>query len=85
LPEQGGEQEDDWMSRSESEPKAEVGSWETSGTESQSTIRLDEEPELMATQTLDATTSEPADMDVALADVFPAGVVGRLANWDSPE
>ena len=45
-----------------------VGSWETSGIESQRTIRsLDEPPEETAVQTFDDSIREPAENDVVLS------------------
>jgi len=70
--EQGGEHELDCMSRSESEGAP--GSWPTSGTESQRTMRL-LEPVDTETHTFDERASALAGRGTAL-DEFEAGVLG---------
>lgn len=83
LPEHGGEQLEDWTSTSASAPDALVGSCATSGTELQSTTRVFALPAVSANQTLEETTSEPAEMGMAV-DELATGAVGRLLNADWP-
>lgn len=80
LPEQDGVHDDDWMSRIESAPVAtDWGSWETSGTELQKTMRL--EPDCVESQTFDDRAN---DCEVIGVEELPTGDVGRGAKFPLP-
>lgn len=80
FPEQGGEHDDDWMSRIERAPVAtDPGSWETSGTELQKMTRS--EPDCMESQTFEESAS---DCEVTGVEELPTGDVGRGANCGAP-
>lgn len=80
---QTGEHTLDSMSSMEMVPALFAGSWETSGTDSQKTTRLLEEPELAIIHTLEESASALADKGV---DEFATrGEEGREMNVDSPE
>ncbi|KAJ3487082.1 hypothetical protein NLI96_g3774 [Meripilus lineatus] len=60
-PEQGGEHDEDWISRTDNvERDDDEGSWDVSGMESQITRRLEDDPdEETATQTFDERAIDP--------------------------
>lgn len=80
MPEQEGVHDDDWMSKIERAPVAiDSGSWETSGTELQKTMRL--EPDWTESQTFD---ERARDSEVIEVEELPTGEVGRGANCAFP-
>jgi hypothetical protein len=79
-PEHGGEQALDSIAERDIEDMP--GSWETSGAESQRTMRLDDPlPVVTAIQTLEDMAIAPAENGVELPD---GGDVGRAANCGCP-
>jgi hypothetical protein len=82
--EHGGEHAEDWMSSNaildNSDPE---GSCDRSGAESHRMRRsVDDAPEETATHTLDASMTEPAEVDVESLDAL---FVGKAVNVAGPE
>lgn len=84
APEHGGEQAEDWMSRSDMLLRdTPAGSCERSGAESQRMRRsADPDPDETAAHMLEDSMTEPADVDVESRELL---LVGRLVNTAVPE
>lgn len=80
-PAHGGEQADDWISTRARGRDIDDGSWDTSGTESQNTMRDELEPEVKATQTFLESAKELTG--TGMEELI--GTEGRSKNAGCPE